>query len=306
MKSLRPICFTFITFIISTVLVDVAHSQTLFGLAHVGPNGPSTLYTINPATGAATLVGPVGFERCSGMDFNSSGTLFATCERSNGSDIHVLIIINTSSGAGTEVGPTGVESLPGPFPGFDTASDISFRSDGTLFAYTFPGDGLVTINLATGAMTQLGFPSGIPTGAGYGLSFSPGDTLFSAVSDILSTLNQVTSVATFVTNLFYTSPVTRTNAMDFQPGTGILFASVRGGFFGGSSFLATINTTTGVVTNIGQSVDGLDAIAFQPLTPTSTTIPTLSQWGMIIMSGLLGLIALYAICRKNRDSPDFF
>ncbi len=55
---------------------------------------------------------------------------------------------------------------------------MSFRnSDNTLFAYTFPGDGLATIDLSTGAMTQLGFDYGaadlILGGGGFGLAFSP-------------------------------------------------------------------------------------------------------------------------------------
>ena len=40
--------------------------RELFGLAYQGPDGPATLYAIDPATGAATAIGPVGFESCSG------------------------------------------------------------------------------------------------------------------------------------------------------------------------------------------------------------------------------------------------
>ncbi len=49
-------------------------AQILFGLAHLGKNGPSTLYTIDTTDGKATEIGPTGFERCSGMDFRA-GTL---------------------------------------------------------------------------------------------------------------------------------------------------------------------------------------------------------------------------------------
>ncbi len=67
-----------------------AQAQTLFGLAHSGPDGLSTLYRINPSTGGFDPVGSdTDFQRCSGMDFDASGTLFATCER--GDDTHVLI-----------------------------------------------------------------------------------------------------------------------------------------------------------------------------------------------------------------------
>ena len=63
-----------------------AVAQTmLFGAANLGKNGPSTLYILDPITGVATPVGPIGFERVSGMDFRADGRLFATGERT---DVH--------------------------------------------------------------------------------------------------------------------------------------------------------------------------------------------------------------------------
>ena len=62
----------------------------LFGAAHSGPDGPSTLYSIDHTNGAATLIGDIGFERVSGMDFHPvTGVLYATGERSDMSDTHV-------------------------------------------------------------------------------------------------------------------------------------------------------------------------------------------------------------------------
>jgi len=59
--------------------------------------------------------------------------------------------------------------------------------------------------------------------------------------------------------------------------------------------LITINTTTGMGSAVGalgfSNVLGLSFCNF-------LIIPTLSQWGMIIMAGFLGLIALYAIRRR--------
>jgi hypothetical protein len=148
-------------------------SDVLFGAAHLGPNGMSSLYSIDPATGAPTLIGPIGFERVSAMDVGPDGSLYATGERADGSNIHVLITIDRATGAGTEVGPTGVEFL-----GFgDTVSDISFRhSDGALYAYLEAGDGLGTIDPATGAATALG-PTGTASCCGNGIAFSPLDGL---------------------------------------------------------------------------------------------------------------------------------
>jgi len=72
----------------------VTSQAQIFGIGHFGPDGLSALYQINPANGAAITVGPVGFERCGGMDFDSNGILFATCERAGGSDTPVLLTID--------------------------------------------------------------------------------------------------------------------------------------------------------------------------------------------------------------------
>ena len=122
------------------VLASSGHVQgtdpVLFGTAHDGKDGPSDLYSIDTQTGTATLVGPIGFERVSAMDFDSSsGTLYATGERSDGSDIMVFITIDPFTGIGAEIGPTG---LPPEGSEFTIMTDLSFReSDNKLFGYTF-------------------------------------------------------------------------------------------------------------------------------------------------------------------------
>jgi hypothetical protein len=233
----------------------------LFGVVFNGPSGPSTLYSIDHLTGVATAIGPIGFNAVSAMDFDASGTLYAVGRRPAG-NVSVLLTINTTTGAGTEVGPTGILNL-----GFgDSVSDISFRnSDGALYAYLEAGDGLGTINKSTGAITALG-SSGVDC-CGNGIAFSSGDVLFHTNENDLHTLDQVTGQATVVAPMVFPAPpddFPRINAMDYQPGTGILFGSLLRGF--GStrvSYLVTVDTSNGVVTIIGQTVTLLDAIAFQ-------------------------------------------
>jgi len=55
--------------------------QILYGAAHLGEGtGPSTLYIIDKHTGAPTEVGPINFERCSGIDFDpATGILYGSC-----------------------------------------------------------------------------------------------------------------------------------------------------------------------------------------------------------------------------------
>jgi hypothetical protein len=235
----------------------------LYGAAHLGRDGMSILHEINPLTGATTLIGPIGFERVSGMAFNvADGKMYATGERADGSNTHVLLTINLATGAGTEVGPTNVTSL-----GFgDTISDISFRNaDGALYAYLEAGDAVGIINLATGAATALG-RSNVFGCCGNGIAFAVDDTLYHANDINLHTLNQTTGVATIQAPLGFSPPADldpRINAMDFHPLTGQLFASLNDGNNANpENHLALIDKLTGVVSIIGPTVPGLDAIAW--------------------------------------------
>jgi DNA-binding beta-propeller fold protein YncE len=228
----------------------------LYGAAYSGPDGLSTFYSVDATSGAATAIGAIGFERVSGMDFDpGTGVLYAVAERSDGSDIPVLITINLATGAGTEV-----TTLNGGAPHFfgDAYSDISFRSDGTLYTFLDPGDGVGTIDLGTGALTQLGY-TGVGC-CGNGIAFSGADVLHHANDVALNTLDQTTGTATLLAALGFPAGQVfpRVNAMDFDPATGTLYAAVRRDF---ANYLATIDPITGAVSAIGATTNGLDALA---------------------------------------------
>ena len=285
-------------------VASVPPFPALFGVARVGPNSPSVLVLIEPLIVVSQIGAGIGFERISGMDFDpTTGTLYATGERSDGSNRRVFITVDPVTGVGTEVGPTGLESFSGILgTSGGTFPDISFRpSDSTLFGFSFPGEGIATIDLVTGSATQVDFATfngelGFQANDGNGLAFSPSGTLFHAAGeeptgrtcsgtpplggggapgcpDLLHTVDPATSIATiFKELLFPPAPAgvvddrdPRTNAMDFDPNTGILFASIVYGFGGtASNFLGTIDLATGVVTLLGPTVRGLDALAVDP------------------------------------------
>jgi hypothetical protein len=85
----------------------------------------------------------------------------------------------------------------------------------------------------------------------------------------VGTLDQTTGALTPGASLTFPAtctggPTRRINALDFHPSAGALFAVMN--CHGVSQRLGTLNTSTGVITEIGESVFGLDAIAFQPAT----------------------------------------
>src|SRR4051812_36769447 len=96
--------------VVALLMGGVGRTQAaslLYGSAY-GPDVAARLYTINPATGDATLVGPIGFGLVGSLDFSpSSGILYGEGRRLS-SGAHVLLTINPTTGAGTEVGPLGL------------------------------------------------------------------------------------------------------------------------------------------------------------------------------------------------------
>ena len=211
-------------------------------------------------TGAATAIGLIGFERVSGMDFGPDGVLYATAERADGSDTPVLITIDPVTGAGTEVGPIGI-------PNTRAVPGLTFRADGTLYAYQrligSPFAQLITINTATGAGTVVG-PTTIGTAFGHALSFDPLDQLFQSFGPLLVTLNPANGAFTAFFVGMSPFPVgAAVNGMDFA-GDGTLFAilDLTGG--SGPADLITIDPVTGLVTDLGPTANDMDALAVAP------------------------------------------
>jgi len=255
---------------IFSLSIDSAYAQNvLYGISHPGGNpgtigGPSTLHLIDKTSGSANLIGSIGFDACSGMDF-LAGIMYATCFRT-GTSTHVLITINLQNGQGTEIGPTNISNL-----GNDRNPDISFRnSDNTLFAYlsrTGP-QSLATINIITGASSPIG-PSGV-SGGGNGIGFTPTDTLFHArtfgTDQTLNTVNQITGASSTLFNVIWPVPIgggfPSPNAMDFDTDSGLFYVNMGGASPTANDLLITVDPSNGAIVTIGQTQDRIDAIAF--------------------------------------------
>jgi len=226
---------------------------------------PSNLYSIDPNTGAAILIGSIGFKSCSGIAIHpNTGEMFGACNTSEGrgKKVSVLVSIDTLIGAGTLIGQTGIENDP---ISANDISDLSFRPDGTLFGYApsnGPFDLLVTIDTNTGAATLIG-----PTEFflfGNGIAWSPADILFHADDTDLSTVNPTDGTLTFVASLTFPDDTDRISGMDFQPVTNILYGSAGLDRSPGPN-LVTIDTSSGVVKIVGNTgLDGLTGLAFDP------------------------------------------
>jgi len=289
------------------LLQENSNAQTLFGTACTsgGNSGDGTsecsLYTINPGTGAGTLIGPIGFDGVTGLACLNDGRFVGSARDSNETNeekIAILIEIDTNTGVGALIG-----TIDNSTDGCGRMPDITYDSStNTLYgwgdrcngAFTFDQDTFYTINTQTGAGTQVG-PTGVD-GSGNGIAIDPGTGTIFAFPSFLYTVNPITGVASIIPG---TNPFAL-RALAFQPGTGILFG-VRSTAMG--DLLVTVNTTNGNINEIGQAPENLDAIIFDCVEGEReiVIIPTMGQWGKIIAIVLIGFFAIIGLRRRIKS-----
>jgi hypothetical protein len=261
-------------------------ADTLYGSDGAGGND-GDLVTLDRATGAVIqTIGPVGFS-ITGLAIDpSNGTMYgSTGVETSDSE---LVTINKQTGAGTLVGQLNDDD--------DPAADITFRG-GTLFGWLQGPDDLATIDRSTGTATVVG-DSGLDT-RGSGLAAAPDGTLYFTGSNDngpLHTIDPATGSATVAATLDGTCG-TRINALAFDS-TGTLYGVRRSGGLCNATQLIRINTTTGHVEAVGDTLRDLDAIVFEPVaaepapnptpTPTQTETPTPTAECMNSRGGLSG------------------
>jgi Ca2+-binding RTX toxin-like protein len=230
-------------------------TQTLYGADGSGGQ-TSNLYELDPESGGIVrTIGPIGLS-VTGLAIDpKTHELYGVTGAEDVDTPSYLIKVDKATGAATSIG----DELDGTSSG---AADITFTSDRTLFGWSEDSDDLVTINLSTGAATVVG-ESGQGT-AGSGISASSSDTLFFTGENddgALQTIDRETGLPTDVATLDGTAS-TRINALAFDR-TDNLFGSRRlEAGAGGARDLITIDTSSGHITSVGESVDGLDALEF--------------------------------------------
>ena len=233
------------------------------------PPPPSSLYSINPANGAATAIGPIG-SAITGLAVDpTNGTLYGvTADVERAGTPRRLLTINPATGAGTVVGSIGTNEI----------EDIAFDSAGQLYGWNTVGDALARINKTSGAVTNVG-PSGAGVTSGGALAFDVNGALYGLLNGDdgnLWTVDPASGVAT------------QSRALNGSPNTsGALLAAAAFGCdgktlygsvndYGASANLVTVNTENGDIKNLGASVPALDALAVAgcPATPGGAAPPT--------------------------------
>src|SRR5580698_6514549 len=213
----------------------------LYGVGSSGSASVTTLFSINPQTGAITTIGPIGGSAVpNGTGFYSrlsvgSSTLYL---ENNGN----LYTVNTTTGAATQVGTTDSN---------DYLSSVPLFENGTYYAGT--GSGIATINVTTGQITP---GSTISGGPGSPVGLAP-DPLPAGTPPVMLTANayMLGTAAQGVENPF--------GSVDLNSGAFTLIGNMGSGGYDGlavangalyteqNGLLYSVNTTNANLTLIG-------------------------------------------------------
>ncbi|MHC4837319.1 MAG: hypothetical protein ACYTF3_03920 [Planctomycetota bacterium] len=207
------------------------------------------VWALDSATGAGTLIGPLGFAGCTGLAQDSTGAVYAICD--NPPFGQALVEVDLTTGAGSVV--TNVTAL---FPS-EVFRGLSFDAADLLFA-EHTTSYVVNVDMGTGISTMVNKPSAFDM---RGIAFE-GGTLYG--------WDEFMGLVTFDLVL----PNFATDVNPAVPGsTAIsgLTASPGGQLYGAGDALYTIDSVSAVPTLVGGGSYGtLVAVEFldDPLGPT--------------------------------------
>ena len=287
---------------------------TLYGTDAFNGN----LITINPATGSASVVGPLVAGPIPSLAVDPLTDIIYA---GGGGGIPDIFTVNPATGEATLIGDTGL--------GIAAVEGLDFNATGVLYASVnivggagTGADHLAIINKTTGAATVVGsfgsctgvtIPS---TGLGSctiegmaGIAFDAAGNLWgshrvgAAGSPGLYRINVATGAATFV------APFLDGSSGSPSGGVVSLQFACGGTLYGGTAFpvepatdggnLITINPATGVFSTIGNAVQdaSLGALAFQTTCPA--VIPTVSGTATILLALLFAASLAWMISRRR-------
>ncbi len=258
------------------------------GLIGLSSTNPAVLYSIDASSGAATpIVTLNGGASLTGLAF-LEGTLYGTDlynfpGGSGGNDIGSISTVGIITFLGNQNGSANWHGL---------AAD---EAGGVMYSIDLNNSNILTAQFPDGSVQTIGSGTGID---GRGMEYD--DThgiLYATGTDSLYTI----SIATGTSNLIGPTGISLSNyvGLAYDECNQILYANAGVS----TTQLYTLDVTTGVATLVGSNgVDiPIDGLAWKGscVIPGPNPIPTLSEWGLIAMAGLMGIIGFMVIRRKR-------
>ena len=269
MKILHAMCF------LCGILAFASNSNAGTLYASTSAGGPGELYIINQVNGAMIQdIGPLNDSfsvnyPITGLAFSPvTGLLYGSTGNAGAVDA-MLVKINPAAAQVTVVGPFNAgPTNSGGTPA--TMADIAFDASGNLYGVgSIGGPDLYSINVVTGQATPIG-PNGAATSTtGGGIAISPGGIFYGTpTSSRFGTYNSGTGAYTNIANPAKPAGGAY-GALDFDGS--VLYGLNVGSGSPPPTHLVTINSVGGV-TDLGTSLNSLDAIAFQVPEPATIAL----------------------------------
>jgi hypothetical protein len=250
------------------VLNLAARADALVLYASTAAGAPGELYTLNATTGAMLQdIGPLNDLSnvnypVTGLAFQPhSGALLGSTGSSGAAGTAAMLIkINPATAQVLVIGAFNVGNAGTPA----TMTDLAFDSAGILYGIgSVGGAHLYTINTSTGQATLVG-SSALAFTAGGGLAISPAGVFYGTpLTPNFGTYDPVTGAYTDITNPSKPAGGGAYTALDFN-GSVLYGLNTLQKPSPPNTHIVTIDPSTGAVSDIGASVNALDAIAFQP------------------------------------------
>jgi hypothetical protein len=244
-----------------------ADALTLYASTAAGTTGE--LYILDSATGAVVQdIGPLNDINnvnypITGLAFQPhTGILLGSTGNNPAATAGLLVKINPLTAEVLVIGPFNA----GPVSGSGTPAtmaDLAFDSAGILYGVgSIGGPHLYTINTSTGQATAVG-NSGLTSTSGGGLAISSAGVFYGTPTSLrYGTYDSTTGAYTNITAPSLPAGVGAYTSLDFNGS--VLYGLNTGPGSPPPTHIVTIVPATGAVTDIGASLDSLDAIAFQP------------------------------------------
>jgi hypothetical protein len=242
-------------------LTPRAEAVTLFAATSAG--SPGHLYTIDPASGAVvqdigSIVDASNINYpITGLAFNPlNGSLWGSTGNSVPATAATLVTIDPTTAQATFVGTFNIV-------GGGTMTDLAFDANGTLYGVgSVGGAHLYTIDTSSGQATMVG-NSGLSFTTGGGLAISPDGTFYGTPSsNSFGTYDSTTGAYTNTGNPDKPAGVGAYSALSFDGS--VLYGLNTGPGSPPPTHIVTIDPATAAVSDIGASLNSLDAIAIQP------------------------------------------
>lgn len=286
-----------------------AHAQTLYAaslrsFANAGSQiVVGNLFTVNLANSQATLIAPIRLEGNTAVGITglavhpATGVFYGITSGLSPDHPHSLVRVDPATGFATLIGRMN-----------EAASDVSFDSLGTLYAWLPRTRQVGTVNLANGHVTPLG-AAGAPSTSG-GLAIDARGNAYITPNGAGGTLDSVdlrsgaVRTGPQLSGAPYPAAI---NAMTFTP-SGLLIAVNSNAGVPQSTQLVSINVSTGAVAAMGALPDDTDALTFSPKAQPDifATLRTLSGRVIALIAlgagSVLGLVG-YAWWQRRARPP---